>query len=70
DMTAHWESVLTQISEKQCRFPDFMPPLVGTLYELHEQARSKPLNRIRGIVSPGCGAKKTLKKKKTAPKNI
>ncbi|STE85821.1 DNA topoisomerase III [Escherichia coli] len=23
DMTAHWESVLTQISEKQCRYQDF-----------------------------------------------
>jgi DNA topoisomerase-3 len=38
DMTAHWESVLTQISEKQCRYQDFMQPLVGTLYQLIEQA--------------------------------
>ncbi len=37
-MTAHWESVLTQISEKQCRYQDFMQPLVGTLYQLIEQA--------------------------------
>ncbi len=29
----HWESVLTQISEKQCRYQDFMRPLVGTLYQ-------------------------------------
>lgn len=28
-MTAHWESVLTQISEKQCLYQDFMQPLVG-----------------------------------------
>lgn len=33
DMTAHWESVLTQISEKQCRYQDFMQPLVDTLYQ-------------------------------------
>ncbi len=39
-MTAHWESVLTQISEKQCRYQDFMQPLVGTLYQLIDQARS------------------------------
>ncbi|MED5677495.1 DNA topoisomerase, partial [Enterobacter hormaechei] len=26
DMTAHWESGLTQISEKQCRYQDFMQP--------------------------------------------
>jgi DNA topoisomerase-3 len=31
DMTAHWESVLTQISEKQCRYQDFMQPLVGAV---------------------------------------
>lgn len=39
DMTAHWESVLTQISEKQCRYQDFMQPLVGTLYQLIDQAK-------------------------------
>lgn len=38
-MTAHWESVLTQISEKQCRYQDFMQPLVGTLYQLIDQAK-------------------------------
>jgi DNA topoisomerase IA len=40
-MTAHWESVLTQISEKQCRYQDFMQPLVGTLYQLIEQAAAR-----------------------------
>lgn len=37
DMTAHWESILTQISEKQCRYQDFMQPLVDTLYQLIDQ---------------------------------
>ncbi|VEC72818.1 DNA topoisomerase III [Escherichia coli] len=57
-MTAHWESVLTQISEKQCRYQDFMQPLVGTLYQLIDQARSTPVRRFRGIVAPGGGAVK------------
>jgi DNA topoisomerase-3 len=47
-MTAHWESVLTQISEKQCRYQDFMQPLVGTLYQLIDQARSTPVRQFRG----------------------
>lgn len=37
DMTAHWESIPTQISEKQCRYQDFMQPLVDTLYQLIDQ---------------------------------
>ena len=67
DMTAHWESVLTQISEKQCRYQDFMQPLVGTLYQLIEQARSTPVRQFRGIVAPG-GAKKSFSKDKTKAK--
>jgi DNA topoisomerase-3 len=42
DMTAHWEATLTQISEKNCRYQDFMQPLVETLYELIHQARTTP----------------------------
>ena len=40
DMTADWEATLPQISEKTRRYQDFMQPLVGTLYQLIEQARS------------------------------
>ena len=67
DMTAHWESVLTQISEKQCRYQDFMQPLVGTLYQLIDQARSTPVRQFRGLVAPG-GAKKSFSKGKGKPK--
>lgn len=42
DMTAHWESTLTKISEKQCRYQDFMQPLVETLHNLIYQARQQP----------------------------
>ncbi|MBV7403418.1 DNA topoisomerase III [Enterobacter sp. ENT03] len=61
DMTAHWESVLTQISEKQCRYQDFMQPLVGTLYQLIDQARSTPVRQFRGLAAPGGDKKKTFK---------
>ena len=63
DMTAHWESTLTQISEKQCRYQDFMQPLVGTLFQLIDQARSTPVRQFRGLVAPG-GAKKSFSKGK------
>ncbi|MDD9340838.1 DNA topoisomerase III [Providencia heimbachae] len=39
DMTAHWESRLTQISEKKTRYDDFMTPLSQTLIQLIHQAR-------------------------------
>lgn len=65
DMTAHWESILTKISEKQSRYQDFMQPLVGTLYELINQARSTPVRQFRGMVAPGA-AKKPFRKKKSA----
>lgn len=54
-MTAHWESVLTQISEKQCRYQDFMQPLVGTLYQLIDQAKRTSVRPFRGIMAPGGG---------------
>jgi len=65
DMTAHWESVLTQISEKQCRYQDFMQPLVGTLHELIHQARNTPVQRFRGISAPAGEKKKTAGKRTT-----
>ncbi|AUV00875.1 DNA topoisomerase III [Phytobacter ursingii] len=65
DMTAHWESVLTQISEKQCRYQDFMQPLVGTLHELIHQARNTPVQRFRGIIAPAGEKKKTAGKRAT-----
>ena len=64
DMTAHWESTLTQISEKQCRYQDFMQPLVGTLFQLIDQARSTPVRQFRGLAAPAGGAKKTFSKGK------
>jgi DNA topoisomerase-3 len=62
DMTAQWESTLTRISEKACRYDEFMQPLVSTLIGLIGEARQRPsLQAFRGLTAPG-------PKKKTKPK--
>ncbi|WP_428943183.1 DNA topoisomerase III [Pantoea sp. FN060301] len=58
DMTAHWESTLTKISEKQCRYQDFMMPLVETLHTLIDQARQQPAaHAFRGLPAAAQGKK-------------
>lgn len=60
DMTAQWESTLTRISEKACRYDDFMQPLVTTLTSLIHQARQQPAARaFRGL--PASGQKRAKK---------
>lgn len=54
DMTAHWESTLTRISEKACRYEEFMQPLVSTLTGLIGEARQRPsLQAFRGLAATG-----------------
>ncbi|QIE95989.1 DNA topoisomerase III [Pantoea stewartii] len=54
DMTAQWESTLTRISEKACRYDEFMQPLVHTLSGLIHQARQQPPGQaFRGLPSTG-----------------
>ncbi|CNI87843.1 DNA topoisomerase III [Yersinia enterocolitica] len=69
DMTAHWESTLTQISEKNCRYQDFMQPLVATLQDLISQAKQNQ-NRssqvFRGL--PAAPSGETKKRRKTPTK--
>lgn len=69
DMTAHWESVLTQISEKQRRYQDFMEPLVQTLFSLIDQARVTPVRQFRGLIAPKAKAegKARFTKRKKKP---
>lgn len=62
-MTAHWESTLTRISEKACRYDEFMQPLVNTLIGLIGEARQRPsLQAFRGLAATGA---KTRSKGKT-----
>ncbi|OSN00901.1 DNA topoisomerase III [Lonsdalea populi] len=68
DMTAHWESTLTKISEKQCRYQDFMQPLTESLCDIIQQVRhrgSMPL--LRGL-PPAPGKSKPNKRRKSPPK--
>ncbi|HFT5240506.1 TPA: DNA topoisomerase III [Yersinia enterocolitica] len=73
DMTAHWESTLTQISEKNCRYQDFMQPLVATLQDLISQAKQNQ-NRssqvFRGLPAAPSGATKKRKKTPSKAKEI
>ena len=67
DMTAQWESTLTRISEKACRYDEFMQPLVATLIGLIGEARQRPLlQSFRGIAAPA--AKRKAKPKSTRRK--
>ncbi|MDE1186927.1 MAG: DNA topoisomerase III [Pantoea sp.] len=64
DMTAHWESTLTRISEKACRYDEFMQPLVSTLIGLIGQARQQPsLQAFRGIAASGTASEKKRSRK-------
>ncbi|MDC9580446.1 DNA topoisomerase III [Xenorhabdus sp. PR6a] len=59
DMTAHWESRLTQISEKQFRYQDFMLPLQETLQQLIWQAKQyRNLKAFRDLPPVPVNAKK------------
>lgn len=61
DMTAQWESTLTRISEKACRYDEFMQPLVQTLTGLIQQARQQPAAQaFRGL--PSTGQKRPVRK--------
>ncbi|NIH15605.1 DNA topoisomerase III [Serratia symbiotica] len=62
DMTANWEATLTQISEKSCRYKDFMQPLVSTLQTLIYQAQqSRASMAFNGLKPPSMGSKKRRK---------
>lgn len=66
DMTAHWESTLTQISEKNCRYQDFMQPLVHTLYQLIDHARQNSNPQLfRGLPLPQSAKSKGRGRQKT-----
>ena len=67
DMTAHWESILTQISEKQFKYQDFMMPLSNTLFELITQAKRRPnIQAFRNLPAPAQNKKRKGAMKKSA----
>lgn len=52
DMTAQWEFTLGKISEKQCRYQDFIQPLVLSLQDLIWQAKTAPIAQFKGLQLP------------------
>jgi len=71
DMTAHWESKLTQISEKQFRYQDFMSPLVDTLKMLIQQAKQQTdltIFRTISVIEEKTEKKLSVKKKRASQK--
>lgn len=72
DMTADWESTLTRISEKSCRYQDFMEPLVATLQNLIIQAKTNRVSSaFRSLPSKPAAAakgKSAPKRRKASPK--
>ena len=68
DMTAQWESTLTRISEKSCRYDEFMQPLVSTLTTLIGEARQRPsLQAFKGLAAAS-PARAKAKKQRRKPK--
>ncbi|WP_292971211.1 DNA topoisomerase III [Pantoea sp. UBA4549] len=68
DMTAQWESTLTRISEKSCRYDEFMQPLVSTLTTLIGEARQRPsLQAFKGLAAAS-PARSKAKKQRRKPK--
>ncbi|KAA5972664.1 DNA topoisomerase III [Pantoea sp. M_9] len=68
DMTAQWESTLTRISERSCRYDEFMQPLVSTLTTLIGEARQRPsLQAFKGLAAAS-PARAKAKKQRRKPK--
>ncbi|WP_027709546.1 DNA topoisomerase III [Zooshikella ganghwensis] len=62
DMTAHWESQLTSISNKETSYQRFMEPMTNTLHQLIMQVNVKAFEPLKG---KGQAAKKKTKRSNT-----
>ena len=65
DMTANWEATLTKISEKSCRYQEFMQPLESALQELIQQAKQNGASPAFRGLSPAPSAGKARKRRTT-----
>ena len=71
DMTAHWESTLNGISNRESSYADFMQPLETQLQKLIANSSSGSVNSLRGVTAKQTSAKKKFakrSKKKTSKK--
>ncbi len=78
DMTAHWESTLNAISNRESNYADFMQPLQVQLRKLIANSSSGSVNSLRGVTAKKSAvgkkkfkkrSKKKVSKKKTARRN-
>ena len=67
DMTAHWESQLESISQKELRYLDFMNPITLNLSGLVHELKGVSFTGLRGMGKP---AFKFKKKRKRKTKNV
>ncbi len=65
DMTAHWETLLNAISQRETSYQHFMQPLLDSLNELVAQSQAVQLEGLKGIKAAKKTYKKPYHKKKT-----
>lgn len=58
DMTAHWESMLENISQKALKYDDFMLPMQQQLNSMIEQAKIAQMSGLAGLENKGAFKKK------------
>lgn len=62
DMTAHWESQLEAISQKEIKYAHFMDPITQSIYDLINEVKSVTFSGLKGKGTP-YKAKRTFKPK-------
>ncbi|MFC0989050.1 DNA topoisomerase III [Pasteurella multocida] len=67
DMTAHWESQLTSISQKEMSYQQFMSTLTNFLPELMRYVNFAALRQLSQVEKPQSFSKKTSVKSKQRP---
>ncbi|MFC1113698.1 DNA topoisomerase III [Pasteurella multocida] len=67
DMTAHWESQLTSISQKEMSYQQFMSTLTNFLPELMRYVNFAALRQLSQVEKPQSFSKKTSAKSKQRP---
>lgn len=67
DMTAHWESQLTSISQKEMSYQQFMSTLTNFLPELMRYVNFAALRQLSQVEKPQAFSKKTSAKSKRRP---
>jgi DNA topoisomerase-3 len=61
DMTAHWESQLESISQKEIRYLDFMGPITNNLGVLVDEVKAVSFNGLKGMGQSTFKSKSKLK---------